>query len=120
MATDTERPAMKSGIAIRNMGRNRPGKLCSRGPAPPSPFQNFRNPIHDPRPGPIVAPRGYSMAAEIQLLACGYSAQCTVRGCGARGTVLARYTDDQGRPLKQRELCDRHADWAQGQSQERP
>jgi hypothetical protein len=51
------------------------------------------------------------MTAEIQLLACGYSAQCTVRGCGARGSVLARYTDDQGRPLKQRELCDRHADW---------
>jgi hypothetical protein len=49
--------------------------------------------------------------AEIQLLACGYSAQCTVRGCDARGSVLARYTDDQGRPLKQRELCDRHADW---------
>jgi len=25
--------------------------------------------------------------------------------------MLARYTDGQGRPLKQRELCDRHADW---------
>jgi hypothetical protein len=51
------------------------------------------------------------VAAEIELLACGYSAQCTVRGCGARATVLTRYTDGQGRPLKQRELCDRHADW---------
>ena len=51
------------------------------------------------------------MAAEIQLLTCGYSAQCTVRGCRARATMLARYTDDQGRPLRQRELCDRHADW---------
>ena len=49
------------------------------------------------------------MAAEIQLLACGYSAQCTVRGCRARATMLARYTDGQGRPLRQRELCDRHA-----------
>src|ERR1700756_1902064 len=46
------------------------------------------------------------MAEEIQLLACGYSAQCTVRGCGARATMLARYTDGQGRPLKQRELYD--------------
>jgi hypothetical protein len=45
------------------------------------------------------------------LLACGYSAQCTVRGCRARGTVLARYTDDQGRPLRQREACERHAQW---------
>jgi hypothetical protein len=51
------------------------------------------------------------VAAEIQLLACGYSAQCTVRGCRARATMLARYTDDQGRPLRQRELCERHADW---------
>jgi hypothetical protein len=25
--------------------------------------------------------------------------------------MIARYTDDQGRPLKQRELCDRHAAW---------
>jgi hypothetical protein len=25
--------------------------------------------------------------------------------------MLARYTDDQGRPLKQRELRDRHAAW---------
>ena len=51
------------------------------------------------------------MAAEIQLLACGYSAQCSVRGRRARATRLARCTDGQGRPLKQRELCDRHADW---------
>jgi hypothetical protein len=39
------------------------------------------------------------------------SAQCTVRGCRARATRLARYTDGQGRPLKQRELCERHTDW---------
>jgi hypothetical protein len=51
------------------------------------------------------------VAAEIQLLACGYSAQCGVRGCRARATMLARYTDDQGRPLRQRELCERHAAW---------
>jgi len=51
------------------------------------------------------------VAAEIQIIACGYSAQCTVRGCRARANRLARYTDGQGRPLKQRELCERHADW---------
>jgi hypothetical protein len=51
------------------------------------------------------------MAEEIQLLTCGYSARCTVCGCRARATMLARYTDGQGRPLKQRELCDRHAAW---------
>jgi hypothetical protein len=33
------------------------------------------------------------------------------RGCRAPATRLARYTDGQGRPLKQRELCERHADW---------
>ena len=51
------------------------------------------------------------MAEEIQLLECGYAARCTVRGCRVRATGLARYTDDQGRPLKQRELCERHAAW---------
>ena len=51
------------------------------------------------------------MADQIQLLTCGYSAQCTVRGCRVRASMLARYTDGQGRPLKQRELCARHADW---------
>ena len=25
--------------------------------------------------------------------------------------MLARYTDGQGRPLRQRELCERHAAW---------
>jgi hypothetical protein len=51
------------------------------------------------------------MAAEIQLLGCAYSARCTVRGCRARATRLAWYTDGQGRPLRQRELRERHADW---------
>ena len=51
------------------------------------------------------------VAAEVQLLTCGYPARCSVRGCEARGSVLARFTDAQGRPLRQRELCNRHADW---------
>lgn len=51
------------------------------------------------------------MAAEIQLLACGYTARFTVRGCQALASMLARYTDNQGRPLRQRELCERHAQW---------
>jgi hypothetical protein len=51
------------------------------------------------------------VAAEIQLLTCSYPARCSVRQCQARATMLARYTDNQGRPLKQRELCNRHADW---------
>jgi hypothetical protein len=32
------------------------------------------------------------VAGEIQLLTCGYSAQCTVRGCGAPATTIARMT----------------------------
>ena len=51
------------------------------------------------------------MRPEIQLLACGYSAQCTVRGCRACARTLARYADKQGRPFWQRELCERHAAW---------
>jgi hypothetical protein len=49
--------------------------------------------------------------AEIQLASCGYAARCSVRQCHVRATTVARYTDDQGRPLRQRELCDRHAEW---------
>ena len=56
------------------------------------------------------------MVAEIQLLSCGYPARCSVRQCQARATILARYTDNQGRPLKQRELCNRHADWLKANS----
>ena len=49
------------------------------------------------------------MLPEIHLLACSYDVQCTA--CAERATVLARWTDNQGRPLKQRELCERHAQW---------
>jgi hypothetical protein len=38
-----------------------------------------------------------SVAAEIHLLACGYSAQSTVRDCRVRATPLARYTIKAGR-----------------------
>jgi hypothetical protein len=58
------------------------------------------------------------MAAEIQLLACGYSARCTVRGCRDSATVLARYTEGWGRPLRQRELPTRRL--AQSKPPERP
>jgi hypothetical protein len=51
------------------------------------------------------------VAAEVQLLVCGYPACCSIRQCQARATMLARYTDNQGRPLRQRELCERHAEW---------
>jgi len=51
------------------------------------------------------------VAEEIQLLQCGYAATCTVRGCPAPATTIARYIDDGGAPLRQRELCDRHAAW---------
>ena len=40
------------------------------------------------------------MTEEIQLLACGHAAACTVRGCRARATTLAQYIDDGGAPLR--------------------
>jgi hypothetical protein len=43
----------------------------------------------------------------------------TVRGCRVRATMVARYTDGQGRRLKQRELCERHSRLAQGESPQR-
>jgi hypothetical protein len=47
------------------------------------------------------------MSAEIQLLLCGYPSCCPVHQCQVR--TVARYTDKEGKPLRQRELCDRHA-----------
>jgi MerR family regulatory protein/Transposase IS116/IS110/IS902 family len=60
---------------------------------------------------PWWGPKMPDVAEEIQLFSCGYPARCSVRQCQARPTVLARYADSHGRPLRQRELCERHADW---------
>jgi hypothetical protein len=51
------------------------------------------------------------MPAEIQLLPCGYPARSSMHEGQARATTLVRYTDNQSRPLRQWELCDRHANW---------
>ena len=44
------------------------------------------------------------------MLDCGYSARCGAGNhtCRASATRIARYTDNQGRPLRQRTLGDRH------------
>jgi hypothetical protein len=50
-------------------------------------------------------------AAEIELLRCGYAARCVRAGCRQyRATTIVRYVDNQGRPLRQIEVCDEHAD----------
>jgi hypothetical protein len=48
--------------------------------------------------------------AEIELSACHYSAPCRVRACRAQATIIARSVDAAGRPMRQYELCDVHAD----------
>jgi len=48
--------------------------------------------------------------AEIELLQCDYAARCTRIRCRRyRATTIVRYFDDQGRALRQFEVCDRHA-----------
>lgn len=52
------------------------------------------------------------MLPKIHLLACHYEARCTdLGGCTENATVLARWIDDQGQLLRQRELCEDHAQW---------
>jgi hypothetical protein len=46
----------------------------------------------------------------IELRRCLYPALCSVRNCRAKGTMIARSVDAGGRPMKQYELCDVHAD----------
>jgi hypothetical protein len=49
-------------------------------------------------------------AAEVELLRCDYAAHCSRAGCRQyRATTIVRYVDNQGRPLKQLEVCDDHA-----------
>jgi hypothetical protein len=50
-------------------------------------------------------------AAEVELLPCDYAARCVRAGCRQyRATTIVRYVDHKGRPLKQLEVCDEHAD----------
>ena len=50
-------------------------------------------------------------AAEIELLRCEYAARCARVGCRRyRATTIVRYLDNQGRPLRQLEACDQHAE----------
>jgi hypothetical protein len=42
--------------------------------------------------------------AAIELRACLYPAQCTVRTCRSKATVIARAVDAGGRPIRQYDL----------------
>jgi hypothetical protein len=50
--------------------------------------------------------RHYSV---IEIWPCRYSSHCRTIRCRERVTVVARYLDAQGRPLRQVELCQQHA-----------
>jgi len=45
----------------------------------------------------------------IDLWRCLYRDRCKKDGCGVNASVLARYLDEQGRPLRELEFCERHA-----------
>ena len=47
---------------------------------------------------------------EVRIARCYYVAPCRARGCGRRGSFVARYLDSMGRFLRQFELCGAHAD----------
>jgi hypothetical protein len=50
-------------------------------------------------------------ADAVELLRCDYAARCVRAGCRRyRATTIVRYVDHQGRPLRQFEVCDDHAD----------
>ena len=49
-------------------------------------------------------------APEAKLWPCGYQAQCKVRSCKAKATIVARSIDNQDRPMRQYELCHPHTD----------
>jgi hypothetical protein len=45
---------------------------------------------------------------QVELWPCQYPMRCTQAGCCTNATVILRYVDGQGRPLRQVELCERH------------
>ncbi len=47
---------------------------------------------------------------EIALWPCQYQAQCKVKNCKAKATVIARGVDSIGRPTGQYELCALYAE----------
>jgi hypothetical protein len=46
----------------------------------------------------------------IELSSCDYNAQCRVKNCKARATIIARSIDIGGRPDRQYELCAPHGE----------
>jgi hypothetical protein len=46
---------------------------------------------------------------EIELWLCAYSARCSTPRCRRRATTIVRYVDRQGRPNRQVDACDMHA-----------
>jgi hypothetical protein len=46
----------------------------------------------------------------IEVLPCGYNAQCRVKNCKDRATVILRGLNSIGRPTKQWECCTSHSE----------
>jgi hypothetical protein len=50
-------------------------------------------------------------ATAVQIGRCGYQCPCRAPRCAVRrATIVLRKLDAAGRPVRQIELCDRHAD----------
>src|SRR5215813_5013086 len=74
--------------------------------------QDFTAPFKIIRPGRSCATlSGMDDVVEIELLGCDYAAVCTRPGCPHYpATTIIRYLDNQGRALRQFEVCDRHTE----------
>jgi hypothetical protein len=46
----------------------------------------------------------------IELLPCRYRKECRAQNCKRTATIIARSFDSGGRPIRQYELCQQHAD----------
>ena len=46
----------------------------------------------------------------IEFWPCGYQACCNAKNCAAKAKKIARSVDAGGRPMRQYELCDAHAE----------
>ena len=62
------------------------------------------------QPGRMLEPDFDPAATAVQIGRCGYLSRCRAPRCAAmRATIVLRKIDAAGRPVRQIELCDRHA-----------
>jgi hypothetical protein len=58
----------------------------------------------------MFAPDFYPQPTAVQIGRCGYACPCRAPRCAQNRATIVRKIDAAGRPVRQIELCERHAE----------